>query len=67
MPLAATRTALACVLAVLLGPGLAGAQGGMLRVAVPALPASVDPALAADASSGLLARQVFDSLLQYRE
>lgn len=67
MPLAATRSALACILAVLLGPGLAGAQGGMLRVAVPALPASVDPALAADASSGLLARQVFDSLLQYRE
>lgn len=67
MPLAVTRAAMACALAVLLGPGLAGAQGGMLRVAVPALPPTLDPALAAEASSGLLARQLFDSLLQYRE
>ena len=67
MRLAATRAAMACALAVLLAPGLAGAQGAMLRVAVPALPATMDPALAAEASSGLLARQVFDGLLQYRE
>ena len=67
MRLAATRTARACALAMLLVPGLAGAQGAMLRVAVPALPATLDPALAAEASSGLLARQVFDGLLQYRE
>ena len=67
MLLAATRTAMTFALAVLLGPGLAGAQGGMLRVALPALPATMDPALAAEASSGLVARQVFDGLLQYRE
>ena len=63
---AATRALMACVLAVLLGPGPAGAQG-IFRVAVPALPSTLDPALAAEPSSGLLARQVFDSLLQYRE
>ena len=67
MPLTATRAALACALALLLEPGLARAQGGTLRVALPALPASLDPALAAETSSGLLARQLFDSLLQYRE
>jgi peptide/nickel transport system substrate-binding protein len=43
------------------------AQGGILRVGLPALPATLDPALAADASAGILARQVFDTLLQYRE
>src|SRR6185436_18162576 len=64
MPLTATRAALACALALLLEPGLARAQGGTLRVAVPA---TLDPALASETSSGLLARQLFDSLLQYRE
>jgi peptide/nickel transport system substrate-binding protein len=67
MRFAGPRAALACALAVLLDPGLAGAQGGLLRVAVPALPATLDPALAADPSAGLLVRQLFDSLLQYRE
>jgi peptide/nickel transport system substrate-binding protein len=67
MLLASTRAAMACALVLLLGPALAGGQGGMLRVAVPALPGTLDPALAVEASSGLLARQLFDSLLQYRE
>lgn len=43
------------------------AQGGILRVGVAALPASLDPALAAEPPAGLLARQLFDTLLQYRE
>ncbi len=43
------------------------AQGGILRVGVPALPATLDPALAAEAPAGLVARQLFDTLLQYRE
>ena len=64
---AAMRAVLACALAAALpGPGQAGAQG-ILRVAMPALPSTLDPALAAEPSSGLLARQIFDSLLQYRE
>jgi peptide/nickel transport system substrate-binding protein len=56
---------LAIVLA-LPGEGTA-AQGGFLRVGVPALPATLDPALAVDAPAGMLARQLFDTLLHYRE
>jgi peptide/nickel transport system substrate-binding protein len=46
--------------------GDATAQG-ILRVGVPALPPALDPALAVDAPAGMLARQLFDTLLQYRE
>jgi peptide/nickel transport system substrate-binding protein len=56
---------LAVVLALPADP--ATAQGGILRVGVPALPTTLDPALAADAATGMLARQIFDTLLQYRE
>lgn len=57
----------ALVTLALLAPFDGAAAQGILRVGVPTLPTTLDPALAADASAGLLARQVFDTLLQYRE
>ncbi|HKO21955.1 MAG TPA: ABC transporter substrate-binding protein, partial [Candidatus Eisenbacteria bacterium] len=48
-------------------PAAAAAQGGILRVGLPALPPSLDPALVTDVSAGILARQVFDTLLQYKD
>jgi peptide/nickel transport system substrate-binding protein len=47
--------------------GRADAQGSILRVGLPAIPATLDPALAADVSSGLIVRQVYDTLLQYKD
>lgn len=41
--------------------------GGELRVGLPALPQSLDPALAADESEVFVVRQLFDSLVQYKE
>lgn len=55
------------VLAVLGAPGSAGAQGAPLRVGIPTIPAVLDPAIALDGSVPLVARQVFDTLVQYRE
>jgi peptide/nickel transport system substrate-binding protein len=53
------------LLLVLATPAPVSAQG--LRVGVPALPVSADPALAAEGGALLLARQVFDTLVRYRE
>ena len=64
------RSRIAAVILVVLLAGAAPralAQGGILRVGVPALPATLDPALAVEIPAGLLARQLFDTLLQYRE
>ena len=43
------------------------AQGLPLRVGLPSIPAVLDPATALEGSVPLIARQVFDSLVQYRE
>jgi peptide/nickel transport system substrate-binding protein len=48
-------------------PLSAGAQGGVLRVAVPSVPGSLDPATAIDGPLPLVARQVFDTLVRHRE
>ena len=55
--------------AVLAWAGSASAQGEgpTLRVGVGALPATLDPATAIDGPAALIARQVFDTLVQYRE
>jgi peptide/nickel transport system substrate-binding protein len=45
----------------------AEAPRAALRVAVPALPAALDPATAPDSASLLVVRQVFDTLVQYRD
>jgi len=43
------------------------AQGSVLRVGLPTLPSQLDPATALDGSVPLIARQVFDTLVQYSE
>jgi peptide/nickel transport system substrate-binding protein len=47
--------------------GAAGAEPPALRVGLPALPASLDPATALEGPTAFVSRQVFDSLLQYRD
>jgi peptide/nickel transport system substrate-binding protein len=46
---------------------VAGAQGGVLRVGLPTIPSSLDPATALEGPTSVIARQMFDTLVQYRE
>jgi peptide/nickel transport system substrate-binding protein len=55
------------VLAAVATPAPAEAQGVPLRVGLPSIPAVLDPATALDGPVPLIARQVFDTLVQYRE
>jgi len=55
------------VLGALAAPAPAEAQGALLRVGLPAIPAVLDPATALEGAVPLIARQVFDTLVQYRE
>ena len=59
--------ALVAVVAALATPVSAGAQGALLRVGLPSIPAVLDPATALDGAVPLIARQVFETLVQYRE
>ncbi len=45
----------------------AWAQGGVLRVGLPSIPASLDPATALEGPVSVVARQLFDTLVQYRD
>lgn len=45
----------------------AWAQGGVLRVGLPTIPSTLDPATALEGPVGLIGRQIFDTLVQYRE
>lgn len=47
--------------------GTAWAQGAALRVGLPAVPATIDPAAASEGPLSLVSRQIFDTLVQYRE
>jgi peptide/nickel transport system substrate-binding protein len=47
--------------------GRAGAQGGALRVGLPSVPAGLDPATVLEGPVSVIARQVFDTLVQYRD
>jgi peptide/nickel transport system substrate-binding protein len=42
------------------------AQGGVLRVGLPSIPTEFDPATTLDGPGNVVARQVFDTLVQYR-
>lgn len=55
------------MLAAVLMPARSEAQGVPLRVGLSSLPAVLDPATALDGPVSLIARQVFDTLVQYRE
>src|SRR4030095_6957864 len=56
------------MLAAVTVPGLAAAQGAPLRVGLgSSIPAVLDPATALEGSVPFIARQVFDTLLQYRD
>lgn len=55
------------VLAVLATAAPARAQSGTLRVGLPSIPTVLDPATALEGPVPLIARQVFDTLVQYRE
>jgi len=55
------------MLAAVATPGRAEAQGVPLRVGLPSIPAALDPATALDGPVPLIARQVFDTLVQYRD
>jgi peptide/nickel transport system substrate-binding protein len=48
-------------------PAVGGGQEPALRVGVPAVPATLDPGALGDGPESLLARQVFDTLVQWRE
>ncbi len=61
------RVLVLAVLAALAPAAPAEAQGVPFRVGLPSIPAAVDPATALEGSVPLIARQVFDTLLQYRE
>src|SRR5690242_17791103 len=50
-----------------LAPIPALAQGAVLRVGMAALPSTLDPATALDGAAAMVARQVYDTLVQYRE
>jgi peptide/nickel transport system substrate-binding protein len=43
------------------------AQGGLLRIGLPSVPPSLDPAGALEGPVSVIARQLFDTLVQYRE
>src|SRR5438445_5617598 len=59
---------LALAALLIVGSPLPGfAQGGMLRVGLPALPSELDPATALEGSVPIIARQVFDTLVQYTD
>ena len=47
--------------------GGALAQGGVLRVGLPSVPASLDPATTLEGPVSVIARQIFDTLVQYRD
>ncbi|HTI55670.1 MAG TPA: ABC transporter substrate-binding protein [Verrucomicrobiae bacterium] len=47
--------------------GIAWAQGGTLRVGLPSVSASLDPATALEGPVSVIARQMFDTLVQYRD
>ncbi len=47
--------------------GSAWAQGGALRVGLPTVSSTLDPATALDGPVSVIARQMFDTLVQYRE
>ena len=55
------------MLATVAAPGSAAAQGAPLRVGLSSIPAVLDPATALEGSVPLIARQVFDTLVQYRD
>jgi peptide/nickel transport system substrate-binding protein len=47
--------------------GGAWAQGGILRVGLPSVPTALDPATALEGPVSVIARQIFDTLVQYRD
>jgi len=47
--------------------GTAWAQGGTLRVGLPTISPALDPATALEGPVSVIARQMFDTLVQYRE
>lgn len=55
------------MLAIVAPPGSVTAQGVPLRVGLPSIPTVLDPATALDGPVPLIARQVFDTLVQYRD
>jgi peptide/nickel transport system substrate-binding protein len=59
--------ALVAVVAALATPVSAEAQGALLRVGLPSIPAVLDPATALDGTVPLITRQIFETLVQYRE
>jgi ABC-type transport system substrate-binding protein len=59
---------IATAIAVVVGlAGPAGAQGGVLRIGLPSISTSLDPATALEGSVPVIARQMFDTLVQYRD
>ena len=63
---ACRRIAITLALVITLA-GEAWAQGGVLRVGVPSVPASLDPAATLEGPVSVIARQIFDTLVQYRD
>src|SRR5262249_59643772 len=54
-------------LAALAVPACGVAQGVPMRVGLPSIPVALDPATAMDGSVPFISRQVFDTIVQYRE
>jgi peptide/nickel transport system substrate-binding protein len=68
MRVSAVLSACALIFACLGCPAASSAQGRKeLRVGIPGVPAAIDPASALEGATPLIARQVFDTLVGYRE
>jgi peptide/nickel transport system substrate-binding protein len=68
MRVSAVLSACALIFACLGCPAASSAQGRKeLRVGIPGVPAAIDPASALEGATPLIARQVFDTLVAYRE
>jgi len=64
------RVLLRCVMTVVVTlclTDIVAAQGGVLRVGLPSIPGSLDPATALEGPVSVIARQMFDTLVQYRD
>jgi peptide/nickel transport system substrate-binding protein len=66
MSSACWRVGLAVAFVLVLTSG-AWAQGGVLRIGLPSVPISLDPATSLEGSVSVIGRQIFDTLVQYRD
>ena len=65
--MACTRGVRLAIVLLLASTSTAWAQGGTLRVGLPSVSSNLDPATALEGPVSVIARQMFDTLVQYRD